>query len=249
MTGSEASSNKGSITRVFLDFPVEPGDTFELLPGENHHIRNVLRGRTGDSFEAVDARRHLFTATLRERSRAVIVDEKSLPDVPDDGITLFQALPKGRNMDLVVEKATELGVKRIVPLVTERVVSGSGENKVDRWRRLAEAAARQSLQLRVPRVEEPIPLSEALNGRGDRVLLHNGEDLPALEVLITELPTNLYVGPEGGWSDRELEMAREAGLVFAGLGPYRLRSETAGIVAVARAQAAVEGSNRKTEII
>lgn len=248
MTGSETSSGKGSITRIFLDFTVESGDAFELPPGEAHHIRNVLRGRPGDSFEAVSAERRLFTATLEEEGRAVVAEEKSVPDMRGDGITLYQAVPKGRHMDLVVEKATELGVERIMPLITDRGVVDAGSNKFDRWRRLAEAAARQSLQLRVPPVEEPVSFSEALDADGDRVLLHNGEDLPDLEDSIARLQASLFVGPEGGWSEQELELAEEAGLIFAGLGPYRLRSETAGIVAVARAQAVLERMNEKTEI-
>jgi 16S rRNA (uracil1498-N3)-methyltransferase len=146
-------------------------------------------------------------------------------------------------MDLVVEKATELGVGRIVPLVTERgmVRLSEGDGKVERWRRVAGAAARQSLRLRVPEVTVPVSFSEAVREEGERgVLLHNEAGLPPLEDVVAVGEVGLFVGPEGGFSEVELEVARVAGLSLASLGPYRLRSETAGMVAVARACAVLE---------
>jgi 16S rRNA (uracil1498-N3)-methyltransferase len=146
-------------------------------------------------------------------------------------------------MDLVVEKATELGVSRVVPLSTVRGVVriSEGDGKVLRWRRVAEAAARQSLRLRIPEVAEVISFPEAAReARETGVLLHNGVELPHLEDLVLGPAVGLFVGPEGGFSDGELAVAREAGLSLASLGPYRLRSETAGMVAVARACAVLE---------
>jgi 16S rRNA (uracil1498-N3)-methyltransferase len=147
-------------------------------------------------------------------------------------------------MDLVVEKATEVGVSSIVPLVTERGVVSPREGKVGRWRRVAEAAARQSLRLRVPEVREPVPFETAVGLVGETgVMLHNASGLEAVEAVVGS-PAGLFVGPEGGWSEGELRLAEEAGFGFAHLGPYRLRSETAGIVAVARARAALESRVR-----
>jgi 16S rRNA (uracil1498-N3)-methyltransferase len=143
-------------------------------------------------------------------------------------------------MDLVVEKATEVGATSIVPLLTERGVVNPREGKVNRWRRVAEAAARQSLRLGVPEVSEPVPFADAVaRAGGTGVLLHNGPDIPPVETVVGS-PAGLFVGPEGGWSEDELRIAGEAGIVSGGLGPYRLRSETAGIVVVARAFAALE---------
>lgn len=146
-------------------------------------------------------------------------------------------------MDLVAEKATELGATRIVPLSTERgvVKLSEGDGKVRRWRRVAEAAARQSLRLRVPEVGEVITFSEAVREAGETgVILHNGPDLPSLEDVVQLSTVGLFVGPEGGWGGGELAMVKEYGLPFASLGPYRLRSETAGMVAVARACAVLQ---------
>jgi 16S rRNA (uracil1498-N3)-methyltransferase len=212
----------------------------ELPSGEAHHVLEVLRGRSGDQVEVVDGAGRLFVAELRGGAGAVVLEELAVPDVPEAEVSLFQAVPKGGRMDLVVEKATEAGVTSIVPLLTERGVVNPREGKVNRWRRVAEAAARQSLRLRVPAVAEPMPFAYAVSEVVETgVLLHNGPGTRPLETVVGS-PAGLFVGPEGGWSEGELRIAEEAGLVLGGLGPYRLRSETAGMVAVARAFAALE---------
>jgi 16S rRNA (uracil1498-N3)-methyltransferase len=212
------------------------------LPDEEaHHVLKVLRGREGDTLEVVDADRHLFVAELRGGREAAILEALDAPE--EDKISLYQAVPKGGRMDLVVEKATEVGVTRIVPLVTERGIVEPGGGKVERWRRVAEAAARQSLRMGVPEVQKPVPFAEAVRCAGEGgVLLHNDTCLSPLEDLVGA-PVGLFIGPEGGWSEGEMRLAIDTGLAFAQLGPYRLRSETAGVVAVARAWAALESAN------
>jgi 16S rRNA (uracil1498-N3)-methyltransferase len=230
------------ITRVFSHSSLRIGDVVRLSEEEAHHVYKVLRGRVGDKIEVVDGAGRLFVAELLRGREANITEERPVED-DDTAVTLYQAVPKGRHMDLVVEKATELGAGRIVPLVTERGVVRleEGDGKVWRWRRVAEAAARQSLRLRVPEIGEVLPFSEAVREAGETgVLLHNGPNLPPLEEAVSGLAVGLFVGPEGGWSGGELTMAEETGLRFASLGPYRLRSETAGMVAVARACAVRE---------
>lgn len=223
------------------------GEPLSLPVEEARHISKVLRGRSGDAFEVVDGERRLFVAELREGREAVVVE--SLGEAPSWGgeVILYQAVPKGRHMDLVVEKATELGVAAIVPLVTDRGVVRLDDNaaKLQRWRRIAEAAARQSLQRRIPEVSEPMKFETAVARTGEKgILLHNTPDLPALEEYARADEVGLFVGPEGGWSVGELRSAAEAGMKLAQLGPYRLRSETAGIVAVARARAVLDSAGR-----
>ena len=230
------------ITRVFSLSRLEPGGSLHLSEEERHHVYKVLRGREGDRVEVVDGMGRLFVAELVGKGEATVLEERPVP-VGAGGaeveIILYQAVPKGRHMDLVVEKTTELGVARVVPLVTERgvVKLSEGDGKIHRWHRVAEAAARQSLQFRVPEVAEAALFPEMAREAGEAgVLLHNESGLPLLEdVVASGVAVGLFVGPEGGWSEGELAMAREAGLSLASLGPYRLRSETAGIVAVARA--------------
>jgi 16S rRNA (uracil1498-N3)-methyltransferase len=212
----------------------------ELPPDETNHVHNVLRGGNGDLIEVVDGEGRLYTARLRSEGEAAVVEELAAPDGVGLEISLYQAVPKGGRMDLVVEKATEVGATRIVPLLTERGVVTPRGGKVGRWRRVAEAAARQALRLSVPEVAEPVRFEDATSEVGETgVLLHNAPGLHPVETVVGT-PVSLFVGPEGGWSEGELRLAEEAGIAFGGLGPYRLRSETAGIIAVARTLAALE---------
>lgn len=234
-----------------MDSTLTVGESLSLPVEEARHISKVLRGRSGDAFEVVDGERRLFVAELREGREAVVVE--SLDDRPSwsSEVVLYQAVPKGRHMDLVVEKATELGVASIVPLVTDHGVVrlDDGAAKLQRWHRIAEAAARQSLQRRIPEVSEPVKFAEAVARAGEKgLLLHNTLDLPALEECARADEVNLFVGPEGGWSAGELRSASEAGMKLAQLGPYRLRSETAGIVAVARARAVLDAAGWRRKV-
>lgn len=231
------------ITRIFYGSPLEVGGTLRLSEEEEHYVYKVLRGRSGDRIEVVDGVGRLFVAELARKGEATLLVERPTPEGGEGEVTLYQAVPKGRHMDLVVEKTTEIGVARIVPLVTERGVVrlSEGDGKVRRWCRVAEAAARQSLRLRISEVTEPVHFSEVVREvRETGVLLHNGPDLPPLEDVMLGPAVELFVGPEGGWSEGELVEAREAGLSSASLGSHRLRSETAGVVAVARACAVLE---------
>lgn len=207
--------------------------------GESRHLFKVLRAGRGDLVEVVGGKGGLFLGRIGD-GPAISVVEKLDAGFQEIRLTLFQSVPKGGRMDLVVEKATEVGATRIVPLLAEHGEVSPREGKVERWRRVAGAAARQSLRLRLPEVASPCTFAEAICEAGDSgVLLHNAPGIADLEEAVGE-DVCLFVGPEGGWSGAELEAAGEAGLALAGLGPYRLRSETAGIVAVARARAALE---------
>ena len=231
------------ITRLFSTSRLDPGEVLRLSEEEVHHVHKVLRGRSGDRVQVVDDAGRLFVAELLGQGEATILEEQPTAGGDEGKVVLYQAVPKGRHMDLVVEKATELGVSRIVPLSTERSVVRllEGDGKARRWRRVAEAAARQSLRLRIPEVTEIASFAEAAREAGETgVLMHNGVKLLPLEDVVPGPAVGLFVGPEGGFGDGELVMAREAGLSLATLGPYRLRSETAGMVAVARARAVVE---------
>jgi 16S rRNA (uracil1498-N3)-methyltransferase len=219
---------------------LEPGATLELPAGEANHVLKVLRGKNGDPVEVVDGAGRLFSARLCGGREAAVVEELAASDGAWVEISLYQAVPKGGRMDLVVEKATEVGATRIVPLLAERGIVNPREGKVWRWRRVAETAARQSLRLSVPEVAEPVSFEDAASEVGEAgVLLHNSPGLQPVEAVV-QSPASLFVGPEGGWSEGELRLAEEAGITFGGLGPYRLRSETAGIVAAARTLAALE---------
>ena len=217
----------------------------KLPPDETNHVYNVLRGTNEDFIEVVDGEGRLFTARLSSGGEAAVVEELEAPGRTGVEISLYQAVPKGGRMDLVVEKATEVGATRIVPLLAERGIVTPRAGKVGRWRRVAEAAARQALRLSVPEVAEPVRFEDAASEVGETgVLLHNAPGLQPIEAVV-EAPVSLFVGPEGGWSEGELLLAEEAGITLGVLGPYRLRSETAGIIAVARTLAALESGDER----
>lgn len=234
-------------TRVFLETPAEVGQKVYLPEEEARHIFKVLRARPGETVELVCPDRRLFLAELHDvrDAAAEVLEELEASDTVQPRITLYQAVPKGKHMDLVVEKATELGAERVVPLLTGRGEVSPGGDRTSRWRRLAESAARQSLQLRVPEVTGVVEFLEAVESLADRgesgVMLHNTPGLPALEEALDATEPGsaaaLFVGPEGGWSEEELRLAEEHGIRVAQMGPHRLRAETAGVVAVARAEA------------
>jgi 16S rRNA (uracil1498-N3)-methyltransferase len=157
-------------------------------------------------------------------------------------IVLCQAVPKGAKMDYVVEKATELGVRRIVPLRTERTVAEAGSPaRLERWRRLARTAAAQCGRTRVPAVDAPAAWSDAiasLAAAGTLLLFpwELAERVPLRETLPRLLagdgPIAVLIGPEGGISHEEAALAVAAGARAVSLGPRIFRTETAGLVVV-----------------
>lgn len=218
--------------------------SFDLPPEESHHLTKVLRARPGDAFEAVSSSGRVCLAELGGDGSGVVksVLEES-GGFAGRRVVLYQAVPKGKRMEVVVEKAVEVGVDGIVPLLTERSVVRPGDgSKLERWRRIAESAARQSLRRGVPEISEPVSFEDAIGGAGTGVILHNAPDLLFLEEVVggTSDDVALFVGPEGGFTDGELEFAEEYGIMPAQMGPFRMRSETAGLVAVVRARAVIE---------
>jgi 16S rRNA (uracil1498-N3)-methyltransferase len=161
-------------------------------------------------------------------------------------VTLIQALTKGDKLELVVQKATELGVARVLPVTTQRSVPRFGDagamralGRRARWQKIAREAARQSGRADVPEIEPVTPLSTALAAAAKdalKILLWEGEREHALGQVLPPPPVArvvIAVGPEGGFSVEEVEAARAAGFVSVGLGPRVLRTETAALVVLA----------------
>lgn len=230
-----------------------------LLDGEKfHHLRRVLRLSAGDRLEVVADGRvwPCVVADIgEERLEARVAGTPVTPPARPVQLTLIQALPKGRKLELVVKKATELGVHAVVPVVTDHTVVKLSEDKAEtrrsRWQRLARAAARQSRRVRVPRVEPVQPWTAALDAWSQSdstglspVVCWTGETATSVRQGLSAhrravaqaeqpVPVAVAVGPEGGWSEREIAAARRRDLTTVSLGPSILRTETAGIVAVA----------------
>jgi 16S rRNA (uracil1498-N3)-methyltransferase len=203
----------------------------------------VLRKSDGDQIAVIDSAGQSFSASLLIGSQRVFarLESRIAPiAAPSIAITLAQGIPKGQKMDFVVEKATELGVARIVPFSSERSVGeGEREGKLERWRRLARAAAQQCGRPEIPAVEPPVSWSAlvARIGLVDRALVpwEGADPVPLRTRLgpVIEGKTNLMVivGPEGGLSHGEVEAAEACGAIPVSLGNRIFRTETAGLVA------------------
>lgn len=207
-----------------------------------HYLRGVLRLAPGAVVEVFDGEGGRFRAEYDgEDSLTLGPAEAALPE--GAAIWLGFGLAKGDKPEWVIQKATELGARRILPLATERSVVKldleKGAARAERWRKVAAEAARQCGRADVPAVDAPGPLLPALAGApaGFAKLVFHPGGAPLAEALGSDSGFLLCAGPEGGFSPREVEEAVAAGARLASLGPRVLRAETAAITAVALVQA------------
>jgi 16S rRNA (uracil1498-N3)-methyltransferase len=222
--------------RIFTDAIARPSVVVE--GDEFHHSVRVVRVRAGEEVELFDRAGNMARGTVEaiERDRAVIEVGESIPSRESPRVIhLAMAIIQLEKFELVLQKATELGVRSFIPLVTERVELRRERyaNKTERWEKIVFEAVKQSGRSLVPRIEPPAAFEDVLARGGTRILF----DADAEELRGTprnpEEPVTLFIGPEGGWSDGELRMARDVGCEFRRLGERRLRAETAAIAAVA----------------
>ena len=209
------------------------------LTGENAaHLARVLRAKIGQEFDiAADGR--------VRRARVVSVSEARVEFELGEEVAATSPLPvelllavfKFDRMEWAIEKATELGVSRIVPVIaqrTEKHLAGSAGKRAQRWRRIAHEAAQQSRRVASPEIAEPVQLQDALAGAAGIVLAESEEDTSLADALArAPRPVRIAVGPEGGWALDELALFRERGWQAASLGARILRAETAAIAALA----------------
>jgi 16S rRNA (uracil1498-N3)-methyltransferase len=219
-----------------------------LNEDESRHLRDVLRLRIGEKVAVFDGAANEFLCSIERIERKavslLILEKINAPSPESDlNLTLAVALLKGEKFDLVVQKATELGVKRILPLETARAdVKIKDEKdvakKLERWRRIALEAANQSGRAVVPEIEKPIGFEDFVKtSSGERIFFaeRGGEELNQIPNKDFEKLT-IVVGAEGGWDEREIELARAGDFRIVTLGGRILRAETAAIVTVALLQ-------------
>jgi 16S rRNA (uracil1498-N3)-methyltransferase len=233
--------------RFFVEGTHAAGSRVELAPSDARKLVTVLRRKTGDAAQVVDAAGTAFTARLDVVGKAVFALLDAAiggAEVREAGlrIVLAQSIPKGQKMDVIVEKATELGVAAIVPLRSARVEGErTGDHKRARWQRIAQSAARQSGRARIPPVESETtwPALIATFARYDRVYVawESAALAPLRARFETDAPTMsavlVVIGPEGGFSPEEVAAAQVAGAIPISLGPRTLRTETAALVVLA----------------
>lgn len=237
------------IPRFHCSPPLSPGALVALPEGAAHHALRVLRMKSGDRLVLFDGQGGEWQATLKVgaggTAQALIEAFNDVERESPLAITLAQALPAGDKMDWIVEKCVELGVAAIQPLAAKRsVIRLSAERMARRlahWNAIAVAACEQCGRNHVPPVAPVIDLPQYLA----QAAAHNALSLilaPGAGRRLETLPRPsgpviVLVGPEGGWEAGELEAARAAGFMALGLGPRILRTETAGIAALAALQA------------
>jgi len=218
------------------------GDRVTLPPEESHHIARVLRLRPGDRVIVFDGRGGEYVVELtsvRPESAAGRVLERRAGAPPALHLILVQGVPKGAKMDALIRMGTGLGIARFLPVLTQRAVARPAPARVDRWQRIAAAAAKQSGRSTVPRVESPRPFLEVFGELAGALVLMpwEGERSRSIGAVLTQhrdaRAVAVCVGPEGGWAPEEVAGAVAQGAHPVTLGDLILRTETAGIVAAA----------------
>jgi len=203
------------------------------------HLTHVMRMREGDALRVVDGAGHAYDALItsigrREAACRITAAHERLHE-PARALTLGAGMLKNPSrFDYLVEKAVELGVSRIVPLITERTIPRQG--KRERWQKLCVAAMKQSGRCVLPRVDEPLPFGSFITTCGASLnLIPHQDATQPLAAALTDRSGGvaLCIGPEGGFSDAEIDAARAAGFQPVSLGARRLRTETAAVVACA----------------
>lgn len=218
-----------TLHRFFVDPDAMVGERFAIPPAIERQVRSVLRMGDGDRIVLLPGDGTEAVCRL-EAADCVVEEWCPVASEPRHRLTVVQALLKGDALEEVVQHATEVGVARFRLVVTERCVARElSPRKLERLRVIAREAAEQSERGIVPAVEPPVTLSEAFEP-GSVMLFerHKGLRLAAVEP-----PSNVIIGPEGGFSAAEVTAAERAGVMLAGLGPRILRSETVAVAAAA----------------
>ena len=232
--------------RFHCDTPLSAGAELALPSGAARHVQ-VLRLQPGATITLFDGLGGEWQATVLRMGRSEVLvrldTHEALEREAARAVTLAIGMPANERMDWLVEKATELGVARIVPLHTQHgVLRLSGERagkKLAHWRGIAQAACEQCGRNRVPGIEAVQDFAAFVRAaEGARCVLSFGADaVPARQAFAGEAPLTLLIGPEGGLSAAEDAQARAAGFVPVGLGARVLRAETAAIAALTLASA------------
>lgn len=232
--------------RVYVPSIPTDGPFLNITGEQARYVVSVLRLRQGDGVHLFDSSGKHFRAVITKAGRGRVEVELEGPIQPPEepplNITLLQGVLKGRKMDLVLQKATELGVGAIVPLVTERAVV-RGTRRLERWRKIALEASRQCGRAVAPDVGKPRGFEDYFSSdsalKGVIFWEEQGQGLKSLkDISFPRLAKDIIVavGPEGGFTEHEVGLAQKKGLVPATLGPRILRAETAAITAVALVQ-------------
>jgi 16S rRNA (uracil1498-N3)-methyltransferase len=221
-----------------------------LTLDQHHYLTRVIRLQTGGQFQAIDGTGKLYIAEIAPAQTAEIIQLTILDPQLHHPITLICALPKGNNFDDIVRACTELGVTTIFPALSDRTLLQPSPQKLLRWRKIAQEATEQSERLVTPVIAEPQPLETIFSQMTDcssKYLCHARGEYPHLltclqSTPLTDLPIMIAIGPEGGWTEREIDLAIQSNFQLVSLGRHILRTITAPIVALSIITAAIDNA-------
>ena len=221
-------------------------DRITLTPDQRHYLQRVLRLRAGDRFIAIDGLGHWWLSAIDTDNTAQILEAIAVQTELPINLTLLMAMPK-TGMDDIVRQATELGVTTILPIRSDRTLLQPSVQKLDRWRRIAQEAAEQSERQIVPTILDPIAFRDCLLQFEStrRYIGVTRSAVPHLQHCLRPQSPNetvaIAIGPEGGWTEAEVDAATAAGFEPVTLGKRVLRAVTAPIAAIALIVSAYEG--------
>ncbi len=236
--------------RFFVEEPAMGEDSITIIGGDVNHIKNVLRMSVGDKICVINGQNNKeyyceITAVGNDAVDTRICEIRESDQELGNEIVLFQGLPKSDKMELIIQKAVELGVHTIVPVSTDRTVvkldAKKETNKRKRWMSISESAAKQSGRLRIPEVTPVVSYREALEMAKKmdvRLIPYElAEGMEKTRELMSSIQPGqsvaVFIGPEGGFESSEIEKAMEIGAWPITLGKRILRTETAGLVTLA----------------
>ncbi len=236
--------------RFFVEEPAMGANSITITGGDVNHIKNVLRMSVGDKICVINGQNNKeyyceITALGSDTVDTRICEIRESDQELANEIVLFQGLPKSDKMELIIQKAVELGVHTIVPVSTDRTVvkldAKKEANKRKRWMSISESAAKQSGRLRIPKVTQVVSFKEALEMAGKmdvRLIPYElAEGMEKTREVMSGIQPGqsvaVFIGPEGGFESSEIEKAREIGVQSITLGKRILRTETAGLVTLA----------------
>jgi 16S rRNA (uracil1498-N3)-methyltransferase len=231
------------LTRVHVPGPLASGARHTIEGDAANHITRVLRLELGGSLIVFDGQGGEYSARIESfRKKSVTIEVRDRSPTSRESslsLTLAQGVSRGERMDWVVQKATELGVSAIVPVLTERTMvkldARQSERKLAHWQGIATAACEQSGRDRLPHVVAPLPLNDFLRGidpQSTRVLLSPTGIQRVTGLKAPERKVIVLIGPEGGLSEVEQRSAIGAGFIAVRMGPRVLRTETAAVAAL-----------------
>jgi len=236
-----------TIPRIHFPTSLEPGDEIELGENESHYLRDVLRLKKGERitlFGNPDFEYAAEIAAVSKQLKVKVLEKSARPARQALRITLAQSLPKTDKMDLIVQKATELGAHRIAPFVSSRSIPVLGPEKAkqrrERWQKIALEASRQCRRPDVPEVAPVVTFREMLEseaGSRMKIIFWEEEQGTTIKKVLGEHAAGdsivIAIGPEGGFSVEEVEAARARGFIPTTLGSQVLKTETAGLATLA----------------